>query len=353
MHGVKIVKRTVLLEDPSSEGDRQSHTSSSSTLPTHVGVVKMRPQYEGIPGCRNLAAHKLFVRRSGGHMKKVLCLGTLSILLWACSARSQDSPAMTKRFTNQDVISLVQLGLSDDVVIAKIRAVSAIGPGSASFDTSTDGLTALKAAKVPDSVIKVMINPAPVATTIVTASAPLTIDPNLPPPEVGVFWKNGVNFVLIQGQALTNAKVGGKAGSFFTDGLRNQHWDAYVEGPTSRNVVRERRPAFYLYVSDGTDSSDYVLLKLNRKDDRREFQVGSFGGITGGKSGVKRDKEVDFKAEHVGLRTYRINLDSELKPGEYAFFMDTGQSASMSGARGGNRSGGVASGRIYDFSIPE
>jgi len=286
-------------------------------------------------------------------MKKALYSSILAILLLACSARSQDSPAMMKRFTNQDVISMVQLGLSDDVVIAKIRAMSATGPDSVSFDTSTEGLRALKAAKVPDSVIKVMINPAPSPMTIVTASTPMTIDPNLPPPEIGVYWKNGVNFVLIQGQALTNAKVGGKADSFFTDGLRNQHWDAYIEGPTSKNVVRERRPAFYIYVPDGTDSSDYVLLKLNKKDDRREFQVGSFGGITGGKSGVKRDKEVPFNSEHVGLRTYRISLDAELKPGEYAFFLGTGQSASMSGARGGNRSGGVASGRIYDFNIPE
>jgi len=248
---------------------------------------------------------------------------------------------------------MVQLGLSDDVVIAKIRSMSATGVDSVSFDTSTEGLRALKAANVPDTVIKVMINPAQSPTIVVTTPTPINIDPNLPPPEVGVYWKSGANFVLIQGQALTNAKVGGKAGSFFTDGLRNQHWDAYVEGPTSKNVVRERRATFYIYVPDGTDSSDYVLLKLNKKDDRREFQVGSFGGITGGKSGVKRDKEVPFKAEHVGLRTYRITLEAELKPGEYAFFMGTGQSASMSGARGGNRSGGVASGRIYDFNIPE
>jgi hypothetical protein len=231
--------------------------------------------------------------------------------------------------------------------------MSAAGSDSVSFDTSAAGLKALKAANVPDGVIKVMINPAPAATTIVTGSMPMTTDPNLPPPEVGVYWKNGTNFVLIQGQATTDMKVGGKAGSFFTDGLRNQHWDAYVEGPTSKNVVRERRPSFYLYVPDGSDASDYVLIKLNKKGDRREFQVGSFGGITGGKSGVKRDKEIPFHAEHVGLRSYRINLDEEFMPGEYAFFMGTTQSATMSPARGGNRSGGMASGRIYDFNIPE
>jgi len=286
-------------------------------------------------------------------MKKTLCLGLLAILLSVPSARSQNSPSVAKRFSNQDVVSMVQLGLTDEVIIAKIRTMSANSPDSVSFDTSTEGLKALKAANVPDSVIKVMINPAPAPTAVIATSGPVTLDPNLPPPEVGVYWKNGVNFILIQGQAVTNAKVGGKAGSFFTDGLRNQHWDATIEGPTSKNVIQERLPSFYLYVPDGSDASDYVLIKLIKKDDRREFQVGSFGGITGGKSGVKRDKEVPVKAEHVGLRTYRISLDEELKPGEYGFFMGTGQSATMSGARGGNRSGGLAAGRIYDFSVPE
>jgi hypothetical protein len=288
----------------------------------------------------------------GEGMRRASLVVAVTLLL-ACSARSQDGAGLAKRLTNQDIIGMVQLGLSEDVIIAKIRTASAKGAESVSFDTSVEGLKALKAANVPDSVIKVMINPAPPPPTLVTASAPMTIDPNLPPPEVGVYWRDGANFVMIQGQALTNAKAGGKAGSFFTDGLRNQHWDATIEGPTSKNIVKERRPAFYFYVPDGADASDYVLIKLNKKGDRREFQVGSFGGVSGGKSGVKKDKEVAFKADHVGIRTYKISLDAELKPGEYAFFMGTGQTNTMSGARGGNRSGGAATGRIYDFNIPE
>jgi hypothetical protein len=280
-------------------------------------------------------------------------VAVLLCLVLACPVRGQDGTATHKRFTNEDVIGMVKLGISEDVIVAKIRAMSATGADAISFDTGVEGLKALKAANVPDSVIKVMINPAPPAPTIVTASTTMTIDPNLPPPEVGVYWKDRANFVLIQGQAVSNAKVGGKAGSLFTNGMRNQHWDAYIEGPTSKNTVRERRPVFYLYVPDGDDAADYVLLKLNKKGDRREFQIGSFGGITGGKSGVKRDKEVPVKAEHMGIRTYKIILDADLKPGEYAFFKGTGQSATMSGARGGNRSGGAASGRIYDFSVPE
>jgi hypothetical protein len=160
--------------------------------------------------------------------------------------------------------------------------------------------------------------------------------------------------VLVQGQAITNTKTGGKAGSFFSNGLSNQHWDATLEGHTSKNVVRDRQPTFYLYVPDGDDSSDYVLIKLNKKSDHREFQIGSFGGIRGGKSGVQKDKQIPFSAAHVGIRMYKITLSDEaLKPGEYAFFMGTGQSNTMAGAHGGNRSGGAASGRVWDFTIPE
>ncbi len=275
------------------------------------------------------------------------------LLVSVCVAGDQEGATLRKRVTNQDVIEMAKMGLSDDVIITKIRQAYEAGTDAVSFDTSIDGLKALKAANVPDAVIKVMINPAPPPATVVAGTTPISVDPNLPPPEVGVYWRDQGKFVLVQGQAVTNTKAGGKAGSFFTNGLRNQHWDATVEGNTSKNVVRDRQPIFYLYVPDGDDSSDYLLIKLNKKNDHREFQIGSFGGITGGKSGVQKEKEVSFHAEHLGIRVYKITLVEALKPGEYAFFMGTGQSNTMASARGGNRSGGSASGRVWDFTIPE
>jgi len=268
-------------------------------------------------------------------------------------AGGQDSTSLRKRLTNQDVIEMTKLGLSDDVIIAKIRQAYEAGTDAVSFDTSVDGLKALKAANVSESIIKVMINPAPPPAAVVAGANPMTIDPSLPPPEVGVYWRDVGKFLLLQGQMVTNTKAGGKAGSLFTYGLRNQHWDATIEGPTSKNVIRDPKPVFYLYVPEGTDSSDYVLLKLNKKDNRREFQVGSFGGVSGGKSGVQKDKEIPFHAEHLGIRVYKLTLDNALKPGEYGFFMGTGISQTMTPSRGGSRSGGAASGRIYDFTIPE
>jgi hypothetical protein len=256
-----------------------------------------------------------------------------------------------KRLTNQDIVEMKSLGLSDDVIIAKIRSVAS--SEALKFDTSIEGLKTLKAAQVSDEVLKVMLNPAHASPTVILGGTVISADPDLPPPEVGVYWNDGSNFILLQSMALSQAKVGGKAGAFFTRGIRSEHWDATIDGPTSKNRVNDRRPVFDFYVADGATASDYVLLKLEKKHDHREFQIGSFGGITGGKSGIKKDKEILYKAEHVGVRAYKIMLESELQPGEYAFFMGTGQQATMASGGGSARSGGSASGRIYDFTIPE
>jgi hypothetical protein len=67
--------------------------------------------------------------------------------------------------TDQDVIDMAGLGLSDGVLIDKINAAPATN-----FDTSLTGLKALKAAKISDAVIRAMINPQAAGT--VNAAAP-------------------------------------------------------------------------------------------------------------------------------------------------------------------------------------
>jgi hypothetical protein len=266
---------------------------------------------------------------------------------------SEDGSAVKRRLTNQDVIAMVSSGISEDVILAKIRTTSAAGDGATNFDTTVEGLKALKVANVPDSIVKAMIDPAPAAPTVLSVAGPATLSPNLPPPEVGVYWKDGSRFDLIQGQAISQSKVGGKAANVFPYGIKQVHWDAFINGPTSNNRVRELRPTFYLYVPDGASAADYVLLKLSKKKDRREFQIGTFGGWLGGSSGPEREKEVPFKSDHVGIRIYRVSLSSDLKPGEYAFFMGTGQQSATAGEMAGKGAGGAATGRIYDFTIPE
>jgi S1-C subfamily serine protease len=64
------------------------------------------------------------------------------------------SQVQPQALSNDDVMQMVAFGLSDDVIVEKIRSASATN-----FDTNLDALKALKAAKVSDTVLKVMINP--------------------------------------------------------------------------------------------------------------------------------------------------------------------------------------------------
>jgi Sel1 repeat len=75
------------------------------------------------------------------------------LFVLALSVSVGTSQVGSRPLSNNDVIQMVSLGLSDDVIIEKIRSVSATN-----FDTSVQGLKALKAGKVSDAVLKAMIN---------------------------------------------------------------------------------------------------------------------------------------------------------------------------------------------------
>lgn len=283
-------------------------------------------------------------------MKTAVLPLVLVVLVTSVIAGAQEL-GVHKRITNDDIVKMAQAGLSADVINAKIRAANAENPRSLAFDTSPAALAALKSAGIPEPVIEVMINPGPQQVTVVAATAPATLDANLPPPEVGIYWKDDSRFVLIEGQALSQSKIGGRAGAMFTYGFRGLHWDSYLNGPHSAHVVKDRRPIFYLYVPDGAGASDYSLIMLTEKSDRREFQIGSLSGkMGGGKAGLKRDKEIQFQAIHAGIRTYRVTLSQDLMPGEYGFVMATGEENASTGRQG---TGGALTGRIYDFRVLE
>lgn len=208
------------------------------------------------------------------HKSKVLMTAALALRLSA-----NESGNLQNRLTNADIIAMIQAGMSADVIVAKVENMGAANPGSLKFDTSVDGLKALKEANVPDAVIKAVITPSPAVASTASSGFRTT---DLPPAETGVYWKDSNNFVFIDGQTIRQAKVGGMAGNMFSYGLRGLHWDAFLNGPTSKNIVKDRQPVFYMYVPDGSSASDFVLIRLIMKNNRREFQIGTFGGLRGG-----------------------------------------------------------------------
>jgi hypothetical protein len=128
-------------------------------------------------------------------LKRIAVFSTLLCVLFPVLHAQE----LTTRMGNKEIIEMVGLGLSEDVIIEKIRSAP-----ETKFDTELEALKALKEAKVPDAVIKQMISPkaapapAVAAAPVVNAAAKEVVDPNLPPKEVGVYWKNGSEFVYIK-----------------------------------------------------------------------------------------------------------------------------------------------------------
>lgn len=163
----------------------------------------------------------------------------LLLMLFSPLVTSSRTQGLYKRLSNQDIIEMTSSGLSDEVIIAKIRSTS--GADSLKFDTSVEGLKALKAANVSDAVIKVMINPTPPQAPIV-AGSPMSVDPNLPPPEIGVYWKDGPTFVLLQGKTLTQARSvavqGASSPTEFALSTGTRRWKALLHRIALRTAGR-------------------------------------------------------------------------------------------------------------------
>lgn len=256
-------------------------------------------------------------------MKWIAC-----VLLGCCICVGQQ---LVKRMTNQDVIDMVSLGLPDDVIIEKIRLAAGFD-----FDTSVPGLRTLKAAKVSDSVIRLMVNPRLTNNTPPLRAARVT-PPNATssPQEVGVYMVRDGRLTAVQPE-IVNWQTGGVLKTFASLGL--------VKGDVNGKVMGGRSPtratsdlSFLVKTPEGTSVEEYQLLRLHSKSNRREFRSVT-GGILHVSGGAQRD-EVPFQPEKVGDRLWKIDIHG-LARGEYGFLPPGVASASIS-----------ASGKMYTFDV--
>jgi hypothetical protein len=240
---------------------------------------------------------------------------------------------LTHRLSNQDVIEMVSVGLSDDVVIDKIHATDATD-----FDTSVAVLKALKLAKVSDAVIRVMINPHGDSLTlsIPVAASPVSAN-NEMPEEAGVYSVLNGKPTFLEPEVV-NWQTGGVAKSHATLFIVKGDINGKVLKPTSPTQVKTPLQ-FLIKTVEGTSATEYQLLRLHQKGDRREFRSVT-GGVLHQSGGAQRD-EVSFQPEKIGDRLWRVRIDS-LPAGEYGFLAPGVSSVSIS-----------ASGKMYTFGVDQ
>jgi hypothetical protein len=244
---------------------------------------------------------------------------------------------------NDSIIRMVKAQLSDDVIVATINA----SPGA--YDTSADGLIALKKAGVSDKVISVIVaKSAPAASGPASpdSAAPSNPDASAPaaplPPgvdNIGAYYKDsGGNWQPLPSEVVI-FQSGGVVKHVASAGLVKEDLNGLVGGMRSRLVVTTP-VTFILHVPQGRTASDYELVRLHVVANNRQFQSVT-GGLIHESSSSLRD-EIDFTSKEIGPSAYQIVLSNELGEGEFGFLAPQDALSPKTPA---------SSGQIFTFAI--
>ena len=241
---------------------------------------------------------------------------------------------------NDSVVKMVKAGLSDDLIITTINAQSG------SFDTTTDGLIALKTAGVSDKVVAAIVMRS-AATAAPPAAPPNPSAPSAAPGlpagvnSVGVYYMDSGGSWQEVTAEVVNFKTGGVVKHVASAGLVKGDLNGHIGGNRSR--LEPKTPAkFVLYVPEGRSPGEYQLLRLHANSDNREFRSVT-GGVAHVTGGAIRD-DVEFISKKIAPRAYEIVLNGDIGKGEYGFLppLDTVSEKNM-----------ASSGKVYTFSILE
>ena len=219
-------------------------------------------------------------------MRKFLAVGLLCATIIPFVAAQS-----TITFDNDKVIQLSKIGLDDDIIISKIHT------SSWKFNLQDDDLLALKKSGVSSKVIAAMLD------SSVLTSSQVTIDGH-----------------AAQMHTLGQAKVGGRLGSALTYGIKSVKQKAFLPDPHSK-LLATKSPAIMIEIPKEDTIDNYILVELDKKDDRRELEVGSVGGLVGAKTGVRAESIRKTTAKSEGGNKYLLSTVEPLKSGEYIVYV--------------------------------
>jgi hypothetical protein len=230
--------------------------------------------------------------------------------------------------TNQLVVDMLKAGLSERVVVAKIRT------SPTNFDTGTDALIALKKNGVPEKVIEAMMSPTAAAPTAPAAGAPPAASVAAVPP--AAMAARPTVFHIVAGKEV-ELMVSGIEIQTNRARYAGRSTEAVIAGNKSKYRTQDRQPTFVIT----TAPNEMPLVRLDPGKNDRNLKVGSGSSVpyAGGTSrrGIRSEDMVDVDAERDSRGFYRVRPRAPLAPGEYGF----------AAARGG---GSQVSG-IYDFGV--
>jgi len=265
-------------------------------------------------------------------------LPSIILILFAAAVVTAVPARAQQGLTNADIIKMQSAGLSENIILASVNGQPA------AYDTSADGLLALKKAGVSDAVVAAMISrnaamksgAANPAGTNLPAAAPAGPPPGVD--EIGVYYQDKDKAWHAIPSEIVNTKSGGVLKSIASDGIVKGDTNGHIKGAQSPTKLTTGSNLL-IYMPETFSATDYILVKLHKNSDNREFRAMT-GGVFHSSGGANKDAVGTQKmAPHV----YELTFVAPLAPGEYGI-LPPGATATSNLA---------ASGKIYSFSIIE
>lgn len=259
-------------------------------------------------------------------------------------------PAMAGPLTIDQIVALSGAGIGDDAIVAKVKA------SGTRFDLSTDQMLMLKKQGVSGPVIAAMLSSGASAGAAMSMDSP---DPAVAHPTGVYLLADDQKMSRMNATVSNQSKTGGIIGYALTGGIASASVKASIQNETSRTVTVNKQPVFYFFFdeanADGRISAtwtsgdgatiqspgEFTLVRLEKKDGRREARVGSFN-IGGAKAGVMDKDRIAFDYQLVRPGVFRVAANQPLPPGEYGFIFSLRAGAGATGAAGA---------RIFDFTV--
>jgi hypothetical protein len=226
--------------------------------------------------------------------------------------------------TNASIVKMTKAGLGEDLIVSMVQNQ----PGH--YDLSPDSLVSLKGDGVSEKILAAMAakNAAPAAAPAGAAKT-ASADP-YEDMDIGVYHKVKGEWVEIKSEPV-NWKTGGVAKSVFSRGIVKGDVNGHLNGkesPTQLTTPLE----ILIKAPEGSEATDYQLVRLHVNSDNREFRTKT-GGVIHSSGGATRD-EVEFDQAKVAKHVYAVTFKDNLPAGEYAFLAPGLTNSTASGSTG-------------------
>lgn len=267
--------------------------------------------------------------------------------------------AAQEALNNDSVIKLLKAGLSDDLIISTING----SPGK--FDTSAEGIIALKSAGASDKLVLAIMSKTAAASPAAKDHAPLprpaAQDPNDPmaPHDPGIYLitvaSDGSRKMVLVPPANPRSKETNQYGSALLMGIPTVKEKTIIPGTRAAVRTTEARPEFYMYFPPAgtmglantiSSPSQFILRMLESEKGYRETAILQTSGYQSFHA-PKHDKSAisfDFKA--IRQYAFKVTPNVDLKAGEYVFIEESWTTTANSTTRAAH-----ISYRVFDFGV--